>query len=82
MTLAEIYHMKDAGNVAGLVAALNDDDEYVRRAAVEALAGFPDTGVRDVLERMRFEDPVALVRKAAMLAHTRVVEALHQKKER
>ena len=82
MSLADVYRMKEAGNVSGLVAALSDDNEYVRRAAVQALAGFPDARVREVLERLRFEDPVGLVRTAAMQAHARVVEALHQKDER
>ncbi|NYT07329.1 MAG: HEAT repeat domain-containing protein [Methanomicrobiales archaeon] len=82
MSLAEVYRMKNDGNVAGLVAALADDDEYVRRAAVQALAGFPDARVREILERMRFEDPVALVRTAATLAHARVTAALLQKEER
>ncbi len=82
MHLAEVYRMKEAGNVPGLVAALSDNDEYVRRAAVEALAGFPDARVAEVLERMRFEDSVALVRKAATLSHARVVAALQQKGER
>lgn len=82
MHLAEVYRMKEAGNVPGLVSALSDDDEYVRRAAVQELAGFPDARVAEVLERMRFEDPVALVRKAAAGAHARVVAALQQKEER
>jgi HEAT repeat protein len=82
MSLTDVYRMKEAGNVSGLVAALSDNDEYVRRAAVQALAGFPDGRIAEVLGRMRFEDPVALVRKAAMLAHSRVVEALKQKEER
>ncbi len=82
MNLAEVYRMKKAGNVAGLVGALADNDEYVRRAAVQALAGFPDTRVSEVLERMRFEDPVALVRNTATLAHARVVAALQQKEKR
>ena len=79
MSMDDVYQKKQAGDVAGLLEALEDRDEYVRRAAVVALSGFPDQQVSDVLERVQFDDPVALVRTAASLAYARVAAALHQK---
>ena len=79
MKLADVYQMRDKKDLKGLLTALGDGDEYVRRGAVEALAGFRDPVVRDVLERLQFEDPVDVVRKAAMKAYTQVVEGMHQK---
>jgi HEAT repeat protein len=81
MSLADVYQMKETGNVPGLVSALSDDDEYVRRVAVDALAGFPGNQVRDVLEWMRFDDPVALVRETAVCAYARVVAALQGREQ-
>lgn len=79
MKLADVYRMRDEKDINGLLAALKDRDEYVRRSAVEALAGFREPHVRDALGRLQFEDPVALVREAAMRAYSRVVEGMHQK---
>ncbi|HON82379.1 MAG: HEAT repeat domain-containing protein [Methanoregulaceae archaeon] len=82
MSLTEVYQMKDAGDVTGLLTALDNRDEYVRRAAVVALSGFPGQQVSEVLERLQFDDPVALVRTAASLAYARVTASLHQKEGR
>jgi len=81
MKIADIYEMKQAGDIKGLLSAVFDDNEYVRSAAADALSCYPDPRVKETLGRVKFDDPVLRVREAATQAHLMVVQAAKEKKE-
>lgn len=81
MKIADIYEMKRERDVTGLLSAVFDDNEYVRAAAAETLSGYPDPRVKDVLSRVKFDDPVQRVRDAATRAHLMVVQSTRKEKE-
>ncbi|WP_214020156.1 HEAT repeat domain-containing protein [Methanoculleus sp.] len=72
--------MRRKRDVDGLVEALLDPAESVRLTAAEALGTVGDERALEALERLKFSDPDAGVRRAASLAHARVVERLAEKK--
>jgi HEAT repeat protein len=76
LNLNEIFEMKKAGNVSGLVAALNDSNEHVRRNACYALSGCCDEEVANCLAELKFKDPSLAVRQAAARGHEMVVARL------
>ena len=82
MKIGDIYEMKREGDLNGLLSAVYDDNEYVRAAAAETLSGYPDPRVKDVLSRVKFDDPVQRVRDAATRAHLMVVQSTRKEKEK
>ncbi len=81
MNLAQVYAMKTQRNVDGLLNALCDDEECVRRAAAVALGGFQDTRAKEALSRLKFDDPILDVRQAAARSHELMVAAMREQKE-
>jgi HEAT repeat protein len=81
MKIADIYEMKRERDVTGLLSAVFDANEYIRAAAVETLSGYPDPRVKEVLSRVKFDDPVQRVRDAATRAHLMVVQSTRKEKE-
>lgn len=81
MRMADVYEMKASGDVDGLLAAIQDENEYIRSAAADALMGYPEQRVSETLGRVKFDDPVLRVREAATRAHLMVVQATMAKKE-
>lgn len=73
--------MKKTGDIKGLMNAIADDNEYVRSSAAEALAGYPDPKVKEILSRVKFDDPVKRVRDTATRAHLMVVQAEREVRE-
>lgn len=65
-----------------LLAALCDDEEYIRAKAAEALAEFADQNVADALEKLKFEDPSTRVKESASRAHSMVIQRIEEKEER
>ncbi|MDT8357947.1 MAG: HEAT repeat domain-containing protein [Methanomicrobiaceae archaeon] len=82
MRVVDIDSMKAAGDVEGLLAALCDDEEYIRAKAAEALAGFTDQNVAEALEKLKFEDPSTDVKESASRAHAMVMQRIEEKKEK
>ncbi len=76
----DIDTMRRKRDIDGLVGALSDPAEIVRQSAVEALGTIGDERALEPLERLKFSDPDAGVRRAASLAHARVAGRLAEKK--
>ncbi|MCM2464748.1 HEAT repeat domain-containing protein [Methanoculleus oceani] len=76
----DIDTMRRKRNIDGLVGALSDPAEIVRQTAAEALGTVGDERALEPLERLKFSDPDAGVRRAASLAHSRVAGRLAEKK--
>jgi len=68
--LTVIERMKGEGNVEGLVGALRDPDEAIRRAAIEALVTIADPRTPDLVMPL-VSDPDLEVRAAALEAGLR-----------
>jgi HEAT repeat protein len=82
MKVEDIDSMKAARDTEGLLAALCDDEEYIRAKAAEALAEFADQNVADALEKLKFEDPSTRVKESASRAHSMVIQRIEEKEER
>ncbi|MDT8358411.1 MAG: HEAT repeat domain-containing protein [Methanomicrobiaceae archaeon] len=82
MNLFDVEKLKKKGDLDGLLGALEDRDQYVRRNAASALCTFCDPGVAEVLARLKFSDPSQEVRNTASRGHATVVAALKGKKTR
>jgi HEAT repeat protein len=65
MNLADIYQMKKERNAVGLLRAMRDPSEHVRKNAVIALCSFCNVKVSDILVEMKYKDPSPTVRQAA-----------------
>ncbi len=76
LNLNDIIEMKKAGNVSGLISALNDRNEHVRRNACNALSGCCDEEAANCLAEVKFKDPSLAVRQAAARGHELVVARL------
>ena len=82
MRVVDIDSMKAAGDVDGLLAALCDDEDYIRAKAAEALAGFAEYPVAEALEKLKFEDPSTDVKASASRAHAMVMQRIEEKEGR
>ncbi len=80
MQRKDIDTMRRTRNIEGLIGALLDPEEVVRLAAAEALGSVGDERALEALERLKFSDPDTSVRRAASVAHARVVGRLAEKK--
>ena len=80
MNLADVYAMRTQKNIDGLLDALCDDEECVRRSAAVALGGFQDSRVKEALGRLKFDDPILDVRQAAARSHELVVASMREQK--
>lgn len=76
----DIDIMRRARNIDGLIRALADLDEIIRQAAAEALGSVGDERAMEPLERLKFTDADAEVRRAASLAHAQVAARLAAKR--
>lgn len=76
----DIDIMRRARNIDGLIRALADPDEIIRQAAAEALGSVGDERAMEPLERLKFSDSDAEVRRAASLAHAQVAARLAAKR--
>ncbi|MDV2480691.1 HEAT repeat domain-containing protein [Methanoculleus sp. Wushi-C6] len=65
----DIDAMRRKREIDGLVGALSDPDTIVRLTAAEALGTVGDERALQPLERLKFSDPDAGVRRAASFAH-------------
>ena len=74
----DIDAMRDARDVAGLIRALDDADEFVRTQAALSLGTIADPEAREPLDRMRREDPSASARQAAATAYKWLVGRLEE----
>ncbi len=81
MNLADVYAMRAERNLDGLLDALCDNEECVRRAAAVALGGFQDSRAKEALGRLKFYDPILDVRQAAARSHELVVASMKGQKE-
>ncbi|MBP7410780.1 MAG: HEAT repeat domain-containing protein [Methanoculleus sp.] len=77
-TLDDIDTMLDARDVAGLIRALDDADEFVRVQAALSLGTLADPEAREPLDRMRREDPSPSAREAAATAYRWVVGRIEE----
>jgi len=73
MNLADVYALRTEKNVDGLLNALCDNEECVRKAAAVSLGGIRDTRAKEALARLKFDDPIADVRNTAARAHELLV---------
>ncbi|WP_292520183.1 HEAT repeat domain-containing protein [Methanoculleus sp.] len=76
----DIDAMRRRRDIDGLVEALSDPEEIVRLTAAEALGLVGDERALEPLERLKFSDSDAGVRRAASAAHTQVVGRLAGRK--
>ncbi len=76
----DIDIMRRARNIDGLIRALADPDEIIRLIAAEALGSVGDERAMEPLERLKFSDSDAEVRRAASLAHAQVAARLAAKR--
>ncbi|GLI45761.1 HEAT repeat domain-containing protein [Methanoculleus bourgensis] len=76
----DIDTMRRARNIDGLIRALADPDEIIRLIAAEALGSVGDERAMEPLERLKFSDSDAEVRRAASLAHAQVAARLAAKR--
>ncbi|MDK2890163.1 MAG: hypothetical protein PWR21_795 [Methanoculleus sp.] len=76
----DIDTMRRKRDIDGLVEALSDPAEIVRLTAVEALGTVGDERALEALERLKFSDSDTGVRRAASVAHARVVGRLADRK--
>jgi len=76
----DIDTMRRKRDIDGLIGALSDQEEVIRLTAAEALGSVGDERAIEPLEHLKFTDPDANVRRAASLAHARVVARLAEKK--
>ncbi|MBP7144976.1 MAG: HEAT repeat domain-containing protein [Methanoculleus sp.] len=74
----DIDAMRDARDVAGLIRALDDADEFVRAQAALSLGTIADPEAREPLDRMRREDPSVSAREAAAIAYKWLVGRLEE----
>jgi HEAT repeat protein len=82
MNLFDVENLKKKGDLEGLLGALEDRDQYVRRNAASAICTFCDPRVAEVLARLKFSDPSQEVRNIASRGHATIVAALREKKPR
>jgi HEAT repeat protein len=78
MNLADVYALRTERNVDGLLNALCDNEECVRKAAAVSLGGIRDTRAKEALGRLKFDDPIADVREAAARAHELLVAGMKE----
>ena len=76
----DIDTMRRRRDIDGLVAALFEPEEIVWLTAAEALGSVGDERALEPLERLKFSDSDAGVRRAASFAHARVVGRLADRK--
>lgn len=80
MNLTDVYAMRTQRNIDGLLEALCDNEECVRKAAAVALGGFQDSRAKEALGRLKFDDPILDVRQAAARSHELVVASMREQK--
>lgn len=76
----DIDTMRRKREIDGLIGALSDEDEIVRLTAAEALGIVGDERALEALERLKFSDPDAGVRRAASSAHAQVAGRIADRK--
>lgn len=76
----DIDTMRRKRDIDGLVEALSDPAENVRLTAAEALGTVGDERALEALGRLKFSDSDTGVRRAASVAHARVVGRLAGRK--
>jgi HEAT repeat protein len=76
----DIDAMRRKRDIDGLITALSDQDTIVRLTAAETLGTVGDARALEALERLKFSDPDAGVRRAASFAHAQVVGRLAARK--
>ncbi len=76
----DIDGMRRKRDIDGLVGALSERAESVRLTAAEALGTVGDERALGPLERLKFSDPDAGVRRVASVAHARVAARLADRK--
>lgn len=81
MRLTDVYALRSQGNVDGLLQALCDDEECVRKAAAVSLGGFRDVRAKEALGRLKFDDPIEDVRNAAARSHELIVASMREQAE-
>ena len=65
----DIDAMRDARDVAGLIRALDDADEFIRAQAALSLGTIADPKTREPLDRMQKEDPSISAHETAAIAY-------------
>ncbi|KLK88385.1 hypothetical protein SZ63_05020 [Methanoculleus sediminis] len=76
----DIDTMRRRRDIDGLITALSDPAEIVRLTATEALGTAGDERALEPLQRLKFSDPDAGVRRAASVAHAQVMRRLADRK--
>ncbi len=69
---SEIFMLKKAADIEGLLKLTKNPDVRVRRTAVVALCSFSNTAVLRVLDELRYRDPSPLVRETAARGYERI----------
>ena len=76
MAYGDIERMRREGDLKGLYGVLEEEDQYARRMATEAICTFCDEAVAEKLAQLKFRDTDQRVRDTASLGHAKVVAAL------
>lgn len=76
MAYDEIDQMRREGDLRGLFGVLENEDQYARRIATEAICTFCSEEAAEKLALLKFKDTDQRVRDTASRGHARVVAAL------
>jgi len=74
----DVDRMMNERDIDGLIAALQDADEFARSDAALALGAIGDQKALGPLDRMRSSDPSASAREAAEIAYRWVVGRMEE----
>jgi HEAT repeat protein len=77
----DVDRMTQDKDIDGLIRALEDKDEMVRKRAVEALGAIGDERATGPLQRVMKDDPAEDVRIRAGASYNRLMECLLTAKE-
>jgi HEAT repeat protein len=77
----DVDRMTQDKDIDGLIRALEDKDEMVRKRAVEALGAIGDERAAEPLRRVMKSDPVEDVRIRAGASYNRLMDCLLTAKE-
>jgi len=77
----DVDRMTQEKDIDGLIRALDDKDEMVRKRATEALGAVGDERAGEPLKRVMRDDPVEDVRIRAGASYNRLMECLLTAKE-
>jgi hypothetical protein len=76
MAYGEIERMRQEGDLEGLFGVFEDEDQYARRIATEAICTFCNEKVAEKLAQLKFKDTDQRVRDTAARGHAQVVAAM------